>query len=131
MELLCRELPPHTVMAFNDDGVKRPIRRGGQRQTRSAGTPTLFHATGPMQEHQSVDRDDPAQWIQRPTRLADGPGNARKGFVDKSTHFVDNGTTAQVTVASASHGFRQDIPGSYGRRGGHSSLRRPRPAGTA
>jgi hypothetical protein len=37
-------------MPFNDDGIKRSIRRGGRRQTRSAATLTLFHATGPMQE---------------------------------------------------------------------------------
>jgi len=118
-------------MPFNDDGIKRSIRRGGQRQTRSAGTLTLFHATGPMQERSPWTETTWPSGFNGRLGLADGPGNARKGFVDKSTRFVDNDTTAQVTVASASHSSRRDIPGSYSRRGGHSSLRGPQPAGTA
>ena len=79
-------------MAFNDDGIKRSIRRGGQRQARPAGTLTLFHATGPMQERSPWTETTWPSGFNGRLGLADGPGNARKGFVDKSTRFVDNGT---------------------------------------
>ena len=67
-------------MAFNVDGIKRPIRRGGQRQTRSAGTLTLFHATGPMQERSPWTETTQPSGFNRPTRLADGLGQRAEEF---------------------------------------------------
>lgn len=65
-------------MAFNVDGIKRPIRRGGQRQTRSAGTLTLLHATGPMQERSPWTETTQPSGFNGRLGSPTAPGNARR-----------------------------------------------------
>jgi len=52
-------------MAFSDDGIKRPRRRAALRQTRSAGTLTMFHAAGRCKSAGRVQDGQPSEFTGR------------------------------------------------------------------
>jgi hypothetical protein len=73
-------------MAFSDDGIKRPRRRAGQRQTRSVGTLTLFHATARCKSAVRGQDDQPSEFTGRlgsPTGL----GSVLEEFCRQSDSF--------------------------------------------
>src|ERR1700733_15504505 len=94
IQLLCRKLPPRTWRSATTASRGRDA-APALRQTRSAGTVTLFHAAGRCKSAGRVQDGQPSEFTGRlgsPTGLGQ---RAERVFLAKGTPFFTKGQTGR------------------------------------